>query len=82
MIDWGTYWLSETPSVPSYGWGKYGNSPSAPTWDGPVENCPMMIDYIYYSGFHKCLQFIVLDKKYVGVPYISDHYPIAAVLKF
>lgn len=64
------------------GWGKYGNSPSAPTWDGPVENCPMMIDYIYYSGFHKCLQFIVLDKKYVGVPYISDHYPVAAVLQF
>lgn len=64
------------------GWGKYGNSPDAPTWDGPVENCPMMIDYIYYSGFAKCPQFIVLDKKYVGVPYISDHYPIAAVLQF
>ena len=41
-----------------------------------------MIDYIYYSKFSKCLKFSVLDKKYVGVPYISDHYPIAAVLQF
>ena len=64
------------------GFGKYGNSDSAPTWDGPVENCPMLIDYIYYSGFEKCLKFQVLDKEYEGIPYISDHYPIMAVFSF
>ena len=21
LLDWGTYWLSETPDVPSFGWG-------------------------------------------------------------
>ena len=64
------------------GFGKYGNSDSAPTWDGPVENSPMLIDYIYYSGFPKCLKFQVLDKEYEGIPYISDHYPVMAIFSF
>lgn len=64
------------------GFGKYGNSDSAPTWEGPIENCPMLIDYIYYSDFKACLKFRVLDQEYVGVPYISDHWPIMAVLEF
>lgn len=64
------------------GWGKYGNSDSAPTWDGPVENCPMMIDYIYYSSFSSCLRFKVLDTPYLDIKYISDHYPVMAELEF
>lgn len=165
LIDWGTYWLSETPAVPSYGWGAAcrrtatwarlkliasgkeffyvnthldhksslarknglalivseigkmnpdglpmiltGDFNIPPTSDNLTDLDGMMrsariyaerkdsrgsfngwgehdkvIDYIYYSRFSKCLQFTVLDKKYVGVPYISDHYPIAAVLQF
>lgn len=64
------------------GWGKYGSSDSAPTWDGPVSTVPMQIDYIYYSGFGKCESFKVLDQSYCNVEYISDHYPVVAVLKF
>lgn len=65
------------------GWGEYGASSGAPIWQGevPVKAAPI-IDYIYYSGFSKCLTFRVLNQPYVGVPYISDHYPIAATLKF
>lgn len=64
------------------GWGKFGNSDSAPTWDGPVQDCPMLIDYIYYSGFAVCTKFRVLDDTYLNIPYISDHYPVMAELEF
>ena len=41
------------------------------------------IDYIYYSGFKKkALSFETLDRSYAGKPFISDHYPVVAVLKF
>lgn len=64
------------------GWGRFGSSDSAPTWDGPVETTPMQIDYIYYASFSQCLRFRVLDSSYAGVEYISDHYPIMAELVF
>lgn len=41
-----------------------------------------VIDYIYYNGFNRCLQFKTVDEQYAGVKYISDHYPIMAVLRF
>lgn len=41
-----------------------------------------IIDYIYYSGFSECSDFKVIDKTYNNIPYISDHYPIAATLAF
>ena len=40
------------------------------------------IDYVYYSGFAKCKEFNVVDQTYAGKPYISDHYPVYAVLQF
>ena len=40
------------------------------------------IDYVYYSGFAKCKEFDVVDQSYAGKPYISDHYPVYAVLQF
>ena len=40
------------------------------------------IDYIYYSGFANALSFETLDRQYAGKPFISDHYPVVAVLKF
>lgn len=40
----------------------------------------LKIDYIYYSGFSKCLQFEVVSKTYADIPFISDHFPITSVL--
>lgn len=42
----------------------------------------LTIDYIYYSGFSKCPSFHTVTESFAGVPYISDHYPVTAVLKF
>ncbi len=41
-----------------------------------------VIDYIYESGFSEALSFEGLRKDYDNVPFISDHYPVVAVLKF
>lgn len=40
------------------------------------------IDYIYYSGFSACPEFQTITQSYAGVPLISDHYPVKAVLVF
>lgn len=48
------------------GWGKDG----------------MVIDHIYYSGFGACTLFEVVRKPYMERKYISDHYPVRAVLIF
>ena len=40
------------------------------------------IDYIYYSGFSDCPEYETIVKQYKGIPYISDHYPIRAVVRF
>lgn len=42
----------------------------------------LTIDYIYYSGFSKCPSFRTVTESFDGIPYISDHYPVMAVLKF
>lgn len=163
--DWGTYWLSETPDVPSKGWdaacrrtatwallkntrtGKHfyfvnthldhvgvearknglamiverigamnpENYPMVLTGDfnvHPDDVClvdldkimksariyaedsddmysfngwgtsEQIIDYIYYSGFEKCIDFKVVDESYAEKPFISDHYPVIATLVF
>lgn len=165
LLEWGTYWLSETPDEPSFGWDaacrrtatwarmkliKGGkefffvnthldhkgrearrrglamvlqrigamNSKGIPmvlTGDfnvSPDDDCLIdlnqvmqdarfvartsdkgatfhgwgktnkVIDYIYFSGFHHCDRYRVVNERYVGVPYLSDHYPITAVLLF
>lgn len=41
-----------------------------------------VIDYIYESGFSAAPSFETITKSYLGIPYISDHYPIAAILVF
>ena len=45
---------------------------------GAVDDAP--IDYVFYKGFTTCLRFDVISKQYAGVKYISDHYPVKAVL--
>lgn len=168
LLDWGTYWLSETPDVPSLGWDAWckrtatwaklrdinsgnefffvnthldhrgvvarkeglsmiyknikkmnpngypmvltGDFNVLPDNDGLTDINALMesarfnaadadsigsfngfgsegaklrpIDYIYFSGFDKCLRFKVDTTSYSGIPYISDHYPIFADLEF
>lgn len=181
LIDWGTFWLSETPSVPSFGWdaacmrtatwallehlqskrkfyyvnthldhvgltaqrkglalitdtiacinpakypmiltGDFNVTPDNPALDGlnlimksarqtavqsdtvasfngwnkPIKSAALgnnlkeqgyeglTIDYIYYSGFKSCPEFETVTRQYAGVPLISDHYPVRAVLVF
>ena len=40
------------------------------------------IDYIYVSGFNGVKEYKVVDKRYADAPFISDHYPIMAVITF
>jgi endonuclease/exonuclease/phosphatase family metal-dependent hydrolase len=42
----------------------------------------IVIDYIYHSGFSHCPEYRTILKQYDSVKYISDHYPVAARLKF
>ena len=165
LLDWGTYWLSETPDKPSRGWdadckrtatwtlmemkdsgrkffyvnthldhrgdiaqqkgleliveriaamnpeglpmiltGDFNVTPGDPVLGGL--NAKMLdarktalktdsratfnawgksasiIDYIYYSGFSDCAEYETIVKQYKGIPYISDHYPIRAIIRF
>lgn len=164
--DWGTYWLSETPDVPSLGWdaacrrtatwaflkhiptgkeffyvnthldhigvearrnglalieariaemngdrnlpmiltGDFNipdNDPTIVEFDQRMQNarkvaaesdrqgsyqgwgtCSSVIDYIYFKGFSSCPLFKTLSEPYGDIPFISDHYPVKAVLQF
>lgn len=42
----------------------------------------LTIDYIYYSGFSSCPKFETVTTTFADVPFISDHYPVRAYLKF
>ncbi len=41
-----------------------------------------ILDYIYYSGFGSCAEYQTVTKKYLDIPYVSDHYPITANMLF
>lgn len=40
------------------------------------------IDFIWYSGFKGCKWFRTDVKSYGGHPFVSDHYPVEALLEF
>lgn len=167
LKDWGTYWLSETPDVPSLGWdakckrtatwvlfydkskkrhfyfvnthldhvgvqaringlalvveriggmnpegypmilmGDFNVHPEDPclddlrtkmldTWEtarksdfGPTyhgygkfsEGTP--IDFIFYKDFKGCKSVDRVTQEYLGVPFVSDHYPVTAVMLY
>jgi len=40
------------------------------------------IDYIWYRGFDSCTEYETVTKSYFDRTYISDHYPVKAVLFF
>ena len=41
-----------------------------------------VIDHIYYSGFSACTLFRIVKKSYLDRKFVSDHYPVRAVLIF
>ena len=53
------------------------------TWHdwGKVSGNPP-IDYVFYKGFAGCDAFEVVRSPYLGVPYVSDHFPVKAALRF
>lgn len=58
---------ADTDSMGTYhGWGKTS----------------AVIDHIFYSGFRSCTEFETVTKPYADRKYISDHYPVKAVLVF
>ena len=166
MLKWGTFWLSETPDVPSFGWdakcrrtatwallkhkksgkkfyfvnthldhvgwesrkkgvklivdridsinpegypmvltGDFNMTPDRPemeelntlmqdtreiapvtdhyaTFHGWGKVDKDIIDYIYVKGWSKCISYETIRKAYADRKFISDHYPIKAVLEF
>ncbi len=40
------------------------------------------IDYIYYSPDGRCDKYVTDTTTYLGIPYVSDHYPIVAEIVF
>ena len=45
-------------------------------------NSSTKIDHIFYRGFSSCAKFITVRQKWEGYQFISDHYPVYAILKF
>jgi endonuclease/exonuclease/phosphatase family metal-dependent hydrolase len=41
-----------------------------------------VIDYIYFSGFSRCVEYQTVTKEYGGRKFISDHFPIVSTLVF
>lgn len=53
-----------------------------PSFNGFGAERQKVIDYIYYTGFSGAQAFRVVKESYNQVPFISDHYPIHAVLTY
>jgi hypothetical protein len=47
---------------------------------GRMESCA--VDFIYVKGFSEYPLYETVTKQYAGREYISDHYPVRAVLKY
>ena len=58
------------------------NTTDMPSCNGWKRPATKTIDYIYINGFGAADSFQVLDKQYAGVPFISDHFPVAATLVY
>ena len=84
MMESARFSAAEADTIGSFnGFKQNGYSDADASMDKEaVLNTLWPIDYIYYSGFDKCLCFRVVTKTYEGKPYISDHYPIFADLIF
>ena len=45
-------------------------------------NTTTKLDHIFYRGFSVCAKFITVKQAWEGFQFISDHYPVYAILKF
>ena len=52
------------------------------TFHGWGKEDTQIIDYIFYQGFSSCVEYETIRKSYEDRKFISDHYPIKAVLVF
>lgn len=41
-----------------------------------------ILDYIYYTGFSSCPEYQTVTKKYADRKFVSDHFPVMALLTF
>ena len=58
---------------------KTDDLPTFHAWGKEDKN---IIDYIFYCGFSSCLEFETVRKAYAGRKFVSDHYPVKALLVF
>lgn len=52
------------------------------TFNGWGKEDTQIIDYIFYKGFSSCIKYETVRKSYDDRRFISDHYPVKAVLVF
>ena len=45
-------------------------------------NSTTRIDHVFYRGFSSCAKFITARQQWEGHKFISDHYPVYAIMKF
>ena len=50
------------------------------TYNGYLTNKNSIIDHIYCSDYLKVLEYHTINEDY-GVPFVSDHYPVYAIIK-
>lgn len=50
------------------------------TFNGYVTNKNSIIDHIYCSNYLKVVEYHTINEDY-GVPFVSDHYPVYAIIK-
>lgn len=64
-------------------WESAATVDDGPTWHnwGRVTDRPH-IDYVFYSGFSSCESMTRITGVYLDCPFVSDHYPVKAVLRY
>ena len=74
--------LTDLRAIMSDVWETAPEVDEGPTWhDWGKGTDTRHIDYIFYSGYTKCTSLVRLTKSYDNVPFVSDHYPVIAVLE-
>lgn len=61
-------------AVTFHGFGRFGENT-------PKPEHREILDHFYWDGFKKCKTYEVWMKSYMGVPYVSDHYPVKVVFE-
>ncbi len=74
--------LTDLRAMMADAWETAPEIDEGPTWhDWGKGTDTRHIDYIFYSGFSKCTSLVRLTKSYDNMPFVSDHYPVIAVLE-